>query len=455
MRTVPAALPRPPVPTPAPFVFPTPRTARLSTGLQVTAYDLPGQYVHSLRLAVPMPVRVEPEGLEGVGTMMARMLDEGTERWTSSQFARLMERRGVAIGAGMGESGLTVEVDVAKDNLDNALDLLRQVLVDPVFPQGELERHVRQRLAEIDQDRSIPAQRAALEFASTFYAAGTRAAIPTGGSADSVASITRADLRDLHAAHVAPTGATLVIAGDFAELDVFATLAQALDGWSARPAYRSPPAWELAPLASDRARIVVVDRPESVQTEIVVGCPGPDRHVAGGWAPYPVLGFLVGGSPTARLDAVLREEKGYTYGIRSAFRPRRRGGLFLTSGSVRGDVTVESVALILDLLDGAREGFTAEEARTGADYISLTAPGRYATADTIADEALSLAFDGLTTQFTTDMLAEISAIDSARLDAAYRDTVDRAWTVVLVGDAARFVDGVRGLDRGEVAVVAN
>lgn len=454
MSAVPPALPRPPVQPAEPYVFPVPQVGRLANGLTVAAYDLPGQYVHSVRLGVPLPIVVEPEGLDGVGTLMARMLDEGTDRHTSEQFARLMERRGVAIGAAMGEAALSVDVDVAKPNLDYALDLLRQVLVEPAFPPVELERQVRQRLAEIDQDRSVAAQRAALEFAATYYAPGSRACRPTAGTAESVRSIGRADVVGMHARHVAPDGATLVLAGDLDGVEVLEQIGAALGGWAA-PEHRPPPEPAPAPLAPDRARVVVVDRPGSVQTEIVVGCPAPNRRVATGWAPYPVLAFLVGGSPNARVDAVLREQKGYTYGIRSVFRPKRSGGVFVTSGSVRADTTVESVRLLLDLLDGARDGFSPEETRGGADYISLTAPGRYATADAIADEALGLALDGLSTDFTTRTLREIAAIDPARLDAAYRDVVDSSWTVVLVGDAASFADGVRGLRRGEVTVVPN
>ena len=176
--------------------------------------------------------------------------------------------------------------------------------------------------------------------------------------------MTRDDVVSFHARHVAPAEATLVVAGDLLGLDVVAEVEQALGGWATPSEFvaaRSVAGG--ASSAEDRARVVVVDRPGSVQTEILVGCPGPDRHVEGGWAPYPVLGFVVGGSPTARIDAVLREEKGYTYGIRLGFRPRRKGGLFLTSGSVRADVTVESVDLLIDILDAARDGFTPEETR--------------------------------------------------------------------------------------------
>jgi predicted Zn-dependent peptidase len=199
--------------------------------------------------------------------------------------------------------------------------------------------------------------------------------------------------------------------------------------------------------------VVLVDRPGAVQSELLVAVPGPDRRTDGGWAAYPVLGFVVGGAPNARVDAVLREEKGYTYGIRSAFRPRRVGGLFITSGSVRADSTVDSVRLLLEILDQARDGFGDEEVRAGVDFISKTAPGRYATADAVADEASMLALEGLTTQFTTDNLEAMRSLTPEQLAEAWRRWVTGEWTVVVVGDASTYADAIRELGVGPVSVV--
>ena len=185
-----------------------------------------------------------------------------------------------------------------------------------------------------------------------------------------------------------------------------------------------------------------------------MGCPGPDRRVDGGWAPYPVLAFVLGGSPNARIDAVLREEKGYTYGIRASFRPRRREGLFLRQrlGARRRDGRGARTAAGHPRRAAARAS-RAEEIRAGVDFIRKTAPGRYATADAVADEAAAMALEGLTTEFTTANLLDLATVDAERLSAAYNRFVTGDWTVVVVGDAARFADGVRGLGRGDVTVV--
>jgi predicted Zn-dependent peptidase len=437
--------PRPDVDPPEPYTFPEARRRTLPNGLDVVVYDVPGQYVHSVRVSIPLPLSREPRDTEGVATIMARTLDEGTANHSSSEFALLLERKGVALGAGASEAGISVDVDVAKRHLEYAMDLLRQALTEPSFPDAEVTRHVKQRLAEIEQERSVAAQRGAIELIATFFDASERSSRPTAGSRETVAAITRDDVVAFHSREVSPVGATVVLAGDLDGVDAFAVVEAALGGWTAPEGWEAPPQPVAARTAANRGRVVVVDRPGSVQTELVVAANGPDRRVEGGWSPYPVLGFVLGGSPNARVDAVLREEKGYTYGIRSIFRPRRRGGLFLTSGSVRGDVTVESLDILLTILDGARQGFTDVESKQGVDYIAMTAASRYATADAIADEAATLAFEGLTTEFTTETLRDLADLDAERLGDAYARFADGEWTVVVVGDAGAHVDGIRAL----------
>lgn len=441
---------RPAVAPAPPWTFPVPVVTELDTGLRVVVYDVPGQHVWSLRLAIPAPLAGEPRELEGIGTIMARTLDEGSATYDVEQMAELLERRGVAMGAGVGERGFVVELDVTRRHVTGALELLAEALLRPSFPEAQVRRHVRTRLAEIDQERAHPGQRAAIGFAAAFYPAGDRLSRPTGGTAQTVERITRDDVAAYHALTVRPGGATLVVAGDLGTLDVVAEVEQALAGWAPGSAPATPAPKRPRP---KKSRIVLVDRPGSVQSELYVGCPGPDRTVPGGWAPYPVLGYLLGGSPQARLDAVLREEKGYTYGVRCGFRPRRDGGLFIASGSVRTEVTAEALALMLDLLDGGREGFSEAEVAAGVDFLCHTAPGRYATADTVADEAAQRALEGLTTEHTTQVLREMRALTPKRLRRAYRDWIDGTWTSVVVGDAGALKKGLRRLDRGEMTIL--
>jgi zinc protease len=451
-----AGIPRPSVSPPGPWAFPHPASDRtLDNGLRVLVYDVPGQYVVSASLVVPLPLRSEPLEVEGVASLMSQLLDEGTSRHDSEEFAALLERHGVAFSAAVNDGALMVDVDVPVRHLSAALGLLTEALAEPAFPEDEVRRLKTARLAEIEQDRASAPHRAARELIATLWAPYERASRPTAGAASTVAAITAEHVRDFHAERVGPQGAGLVIAGALTGLDVHAAVEATMGQWHA-PAHTPPSSSSPAPdVAVDAARVVLVDRPGSVQSEIAIGWRGPDRHVSGGWAPYPVMCFLIGGSPNARIDAVLREEKGYTYGIRTAVRPRRAGGLVLTSGSVRADATVESLETLSDLLAPENMTFTAEEVRSGVDFIAGTAPGRYATADSIASEAASLLMDRLPLDFTTSTRAATLALTAEELTTAYAALAPERWCVVVVGDATNYADPVRRLGIGPVSVVAN
>lgn len=447
---------RPVIGPPADWNFPSARSFTLANGMQAVVHDVPGQYVISVRASIPLPLRSEPERIEGVAALMCRLLDEGTAANPGQSFAQQMEQTGMAMGAGMTEAGLGIDMDVPARRLGDALALMMEAVTQPDLAADDVARLVRTRLAEIEQERASAPHRAAREFAATFYDASERISRPSGGTHESVAAITREDVLDFHRRHMAPAGAAVVVAGDLTWIDIDALLAEHVGAWenpdaAPRDVITAPPQ-----TAADRTRIVFVDRPGSVQSEFIVGCLGPDRQVEEAWAPFPVLAYLVGGSPTARIDAVLREERGYTYGIRSTFRPRVRGGQFLTHGSVRADATAESVRELLDILEGGLDGFSEAERGAGVDYLAKTAPGRYDTAGAIADEAAGLALEGLSSTFTSDNLRRIRALGVADLDAAWRAWIAPGeWTVVIVGDAADHAEAVRALGRGDVTVVPN
>lgn len=453
--TTAAAPPRPGVAPPGPWAFPGPDSdVVLDNGLRVTTYDVPGQYVITATVLIPMALSDEPREFEGVASLMASLLDEGTAQHTSEEFAALLERHGIAFSAGVNDGALLVDIDVPLRNLSVALELLAEALAAPDFPEDEVRRLRAARLAEIEQERASAPHRAAREMIATLWAPYERASRPTAGTPSGVAAVTREAVQSFHAERVGPEGASLVVAGALGDTDLGHLVAVTLGAWTAPhhlPAARPTP----PDPAEDAARVVIVDRPDSVQSEIVLAWQGPDRHAADGWAPYPVIGYVLGGSPNARIDAVLREDKGFTYGIRSGFRPRRAGGLFLTTGSVRADATAESVQILTELLDPGRVTFTEDEVRAGVDFLAGTAPGRFATADAIAGEAVSLLMDGLPLDFTTTNRDATMAVTAEQLTTTYAGLAPDRWCVVIVGDAVQFADELRDLDIGPVTVVPN
>lgn len=450
MSTVPA---RPAVQPPAPWSFPASTRRVLGNGIPVDVFHLPGQKITSTRINVPAPLAAEPREIEGVATIVSRTMDEGTRRHSADEMAERFERAGVGLHAGVGTHGLWMDLDATARQAPVAWDLGLECLAEPAFPEQEVNRHRQHRLSQHDHDLADPGYRALLEFVRTFFSPQSRVSRPSGGTRETLAGLTRDHCVDFHRRWVRPDDAFVVVAGD---IDVDAAvdgLDRTLGGWAVDLPRHSAPESPQDAAADDRARVVFVDRPGAVQTQIHLGWVGPVRERGAQWAPYPALSYALSGTPHARVDKVLREDKGFTYGIRGAFRPRQDVGQFVCSGAVRADSTAESLRLLTEIFDGAADGFTEQELRESVDFLSRTAPGRYATADQVADEAAALAFSGLDTGFVTDYLAALLELTVDDLDAAWRRWLTTERTIVLVGDASAHAAAVDALGLGDLTVV--
>ncbi len=167
-----------------------------------------------------------------------------------------------------------------------------------------------------------------------------------------------------------------------------------------------------------------------------------------------MLAFVLGGSPGARIDAVLREEKGYTYGMRATFRPRRDSGVCSVSGAVRADATAPALAELMKVLSLRGSDLTEREVRHGADFVAKTAPGRYGTADMIASEVVRLALDDLGVDFVTATLETARSLTRDHAASAWDEVrAGPGWTTIVVADADTHLRAVEELDLGEVVVV--
>lgn len=448
--SAPRVLERPCVEPPPAWSFPEPERHRLPNGMDLLTVDLPGQHVLSLRVLLRAPVSHERPGTEGSTLLMVRALDEGTARHTDEELADLLERHGIAWGGGAGERGVHLGLEVTGTHLDVALDLLTEVLAEPTFPEAPVTRLLRHRMVDLQHELADPGARAALEFIATYFDERDRPHRPLGGTAQSVAALTPEILRERHAA-LGAVGAAVVLAGDLSSLpDPVARVAATLGGWAGSTEDPAPPG--PARRAEDAAGVVLVPRPGLAQTELHLGRPGPDRRTPHGWGTYQALALLLGGSPHARIDTVLREQRGYTYGLRAGFRPRTQGGLAVVGGSVRAGATVPALGELLQILDVPGEELTEREVREAADYLVMTAPGRYLTADAVADELVSLMSDGLPVDTVTRTLDDLRGLGTERVAAAWDEVrTGPGWTVVAVGDPEH-APGLGELGLGPVRV---
>ncbi|GGU56947.1 peptidase M16 [Streptomyces lavendofoliae] len=448
--------PQPRPGTAKPWAFPAPDRGTLDNGLTVLRCHRPGQQVVAVEIFLAAPLEAEPEGLDGVATIMARALSEGTDKHSAEEFAAELERCGATLDAHADHPGVRISLEVPVSRLSKALGLVAEALRAPAFADSEIERLVRNRLDEIPHEIANPGRRAAMQLSKELFPATSRMSRPRQGTEATVAGIDSAAVRAFFEAHVRPATATAVVVGDLTGVDLDAVLADTLGTWTGDTAAPRP----VPPVtADDTGRVVIVDRPGAVQTQLLIGRIGADRHDRV-W-PAQVLGtYCLGGTLTSRLDKVLREEKGYTYGVRAFGQVLRSGpdggaAMLAISGSVDTPNTgpaLDDLWKVLRTL--AAEGLTDAERETAVQNLVGVAPLKYETAASVAGTLADQVEQHLPDDFQAQLYARLAETGTVEATAAVVNAfpTDRLVTV-LVGDATRIKEPVEALGIGEVTVV--
>ncbi len=449
--------PRPQAGQATPWAFPAPRRSTLDNGITVLRCHRPGQQVVAVEVLLDVPLEAEPEGLDGIANMMARAFSEGTDKHDAEEFAAELERCGATLDSHADHPSVRLSLEVPASRLGKALGLLADALRAPAFPEDEVARLVANRLDEIPHEMANPARRASVVLSKELFPADSRFSRPRQGTEESVARIDAAAVRAFYRAHVRPAAATAVVVGDLTGIDLDAVLGETLGVWSGDAAVPHP----ATPVtANDTARVVIFDRPGSVQTQVLIGGVGPDRHDSV-W-PAQVLGtYSLGGTLTSRLDRVLREEKGYTYGVRAFSQVLRSAAdgtgtaLLAISGSVATEVTGPALADTWQVLRVLAEGgLTDDERDVAVQNLVGVAPLRYETAAAVAGTLADQVEQQLPDDYQARLYERLAATGTVEATAAVVNAfAPRRLVAVLVGDAAAIEKPVTELGIGPVTVL--
>jgi predicted Zn-dependent peptidase len=441
-------LPQPKLAPPAVWRFPTPARGRLDNGIETVVFQLPGQHVVSANLVLDIPLNAEDPATEGTANICARVLDEGTRQHDGEEFAELLETEGAGFGVELSLAGLQAVLDVPASHLERALQLFAEAVREPTLAERDVNRHVQLRLAEIEQAQANSAQSANIAFRTAVYDRSSRASRMNGGEPDTVSRVNREVVAGFHAGQFGPARATLILAGDFATDPV--TLASECFGDWLNPNQLAVAAEVPAPATR---QLLLVDRPGAVQADIRYGAFGIDR-LDPRWSDITVAGYAMGGAFLSRLNAVLREEKGYTYGVRMNFTPLHSGGSFAVQGSFRTEVVVDALSITRELIDVSSRPFTRREVDEAVAFLTGVSPLRYATAEGVADQAATQVIAGLPEDYVDRSLVLLRAVTPDSATAAYQSLVHPdELTLVVVGDAERIADLLRAAGFTDLEVV--
>ncbi len=434
--------PRPGAPTP--IHFPPIQRVHLDNGLAVWVIPHVGVPVVTASLVIARGIGDDPPKRHGLASLTGDMLDEGAGTLDAVRLADAFARLGTQLEVDVGPDATSVSTSGLARYLGPSLALVGDVVRRPRFRTNDFARVRELRLSRLRQLSRSAATMADRAYVSAVF--GTHAyghgALGTTASLDAV---TLDDARDFWARMFGPGTATLVIAGNIVPDEAVRAARDAFESW-ADPPDRAPLAQ--APVLAPDPRILLVDRPGALQTELRVGHLGPPR-ATDAYHALVVLNAVLGGQFTSRINRRLREEKGVTYGARSAFDFRRVAGALSCETSVQADATAAAVSDVLDELAGIRGEFVPDE-ELAAAKASLTRGyvRNFETAGQLARAAAQLATYALPDDTFDRFVPAVEAIQADDVHAAAVPYVrpDDA-TIVVVGDAAACRSSLERLGR--------
>lgn len=348
----------------------------------------------------------------GAASLTAELLTKGTKNRSATQIAEEIDFLGANLSSGSDWDGSYVSLSVLKKFLGSAVDVLADVVLNPVFVDEEINRVKEQRIASILQGKDDPSILSERMFNKVVFE-NTPYSYPQEGTEESIKNITQNNLIDFYKAHYNPSNLILAFVGAISPEEALKIVNEKFKNWQNKNPNNS------VIVAKDNTEtkktfsenvIYVVDKPGAVQSNLRIGHIGMERNNPDLVA-VTVMNTILGGYFGSRINLNLREKHGFTYGARSGFNSRIHPGDFFVDTDVRNDVTDTSIKLIIEELKKIiSEEVTDEELQTVKNYLTGLFPLQLETANAVATRVINLKLYNLPNNFYNNYISSINKL---------------------------------------------
>lgn len=443
---------KPPAPGPLrPYVVPPVNIQTLPNGMRIAVIEKHSLPVVTARIQVDAGAVREPANKAGLAVLTTSLLSEGTSELTGAQIAERMADLGATFGTSGTFGSAAASVTSLTDVFPKALALAATTVTKPAFAESEFNRIKAASIAAYERAMSQGANVASKVFVQSVYDENTPYARLNSGTKASLSGITRDDVANWHRTMYSPATTTVMLVGDITPAQARAAVESAFAGWNS-PAPTLPALQNKARTVSG-TRIILVDRPGSVQTSMSIGQAVP------AWDSPEYFAILaanqvLGGSVSARLNANLREKHGWTYGAFSGYNPLAGVGALTVNSEVRTNATDSAIAeTVREIRRLTSEAVAAEEMRDQMNNIVSSFPSSVQTVQGLMGRLTNVITYGLAPNFYNtyrERVAALTANDIARVGKSVFTPND--LTIVAVGDLKSIEAPIRALNLGTVEV---
>ena len=419
----------------------------LSNGLNLVVAKQENIPIVSFNLLLDAGYAADQYSAPGTSSMVMSMLDEGTEKMDALEISDRASEIGAIISSGAGIDTSSVSMNALRENLDDSLKLYSEIILEPSFPDRELERIRNQKLAQIQQEKNQPFGIALRVLPELLYGESHAYSLPLTGSGteESVMQIDRQSLINYHNEWFKPNNATMIIVGDVEMDQMKPMLEKHFKNWKSGIVPKKDIA-DVTVAKSDS--VYLIDRPGSQQSIVLAANIAPGKGDSDDLA-IESMNDVIGGSFTSRINMNLREDKGWAYGARTTLLQTKGQRPFIAYAPVQTDKTAESIIEIKQELSEflTTNPVTEDELQKVKDNNTLSLPGRWETVRAISSDLSQIITYGLPDDYWDTYTNKVRNLSSKKLqDAAEKAIKPDNLIWVIVGDLSEIEDKVRNLD---------
>jgi zinc protease len=425
--------------------------ATLANGLKIVLAERHTAPVVNFTLMVDSGYAADAPNASGTAGFEQRMLEEGTPTRDSLKIGEELESLSANFNAGANLDWSLVSLNTLKSTMDRSLDIYADLILHPAFPEKEFVRLQKDRIATIQREKVTPQTMALRVVPALIYGKGHPYAVPFTGSGTeaSVSKMTREDLAKFHETWFKPNNSTLLIVGDTTLDEIKPKLERLLASWKPGdvPQKSTPPVGQ-----PEKDVVYLIDRPGSGQSVIFGAQLAPPQNDPDAVALQLVNGIF-GGKFSSRINMNLREDKHWSYGVRSLLVPARGQRPYISISAVQTDKTKESMVELVKEYNGivGAKKITLEELKDEQSNDTLGLPGTFETVQQLSGAYGNILQYGLPEDYYNTFTQKAIALtpDKANETAKKYILPDHlVW--VVVGDMSKVEPGIRELNLGEV-----
>ena len=439
--------------------FPPIAKATLANGLSVWTIEHRDVPLVVFVAVLPVGAAADPDERPGLAALVGDMLDEGCGSRTAMDLHDLLARLGAQLETEVGADATVVTLSVLARNMPRGVALLSEMLREPRFEQREFDRVRDLRLNRLLQLRDLAPAVADRAFTQLLYRNHPYGHLAIGTEGSLRAMMLR-EVVSFYRTAYRPDRLTLIAVGDASHDELLKAVSESFESWvpptADADAAAPTDAAHVEPPHHTNERLAIVHRPGAAQSELRIGQVAAERRTADYHA-LVVLNMVLGGQFVSRINMNLREDKGYTYGARTAFDFRRGRGPFLLQVGVQTDVTADALREALGELAAIRVDRPATDAELGLAKAALTRgyPRNFETADQIARAAGQLALYELPDDYFSEFPPRVNVVEAAEVTRVAQTYLDPArMLTVVVGDRDKITGPLGALNLGASSELA-